>query len=120
MDLYPIKILKPVPFTEALIFLECRDHHGGYNFGRQWRYLMDFMLENKPDPTYYIKKTLRPLLRLYWEHVNSDDGSKVPVVRNLFDSTRQLLMEQIIEELALYSEIPPPPEVGWFKVDKGV
>jgi hypothetical protein len=75
--IYPMKILKPESFTEALILLYCRDYHNpnigdGLQLGydKYWKRLLLPMGEVKVDPKAIVPKTLRPEFREAWANFN--------------------------------------------------
>ncbi|KAJ6130838.1 hypothetical protein N7512_003618 [Penicillium capsulatum] len=104
--LYPIRILKPVHMTEALMFLECRDFKG-LDFWMRWRLLLNQLLENSDNPNTYIKKTLRPVLQPYWEWLNGDEDHDI--------NKREDFLKKIIAGLSEDHELFEKPEWGEFK-----
>ncbi|KAJ5109044.1 hypothetical protein N7456_005719 [Penicillium angulare] len=66
LNIYPVRIVKPILFTEALILLCCRDHNHVNNFEDYWRGLLGAMNEENPDPDFYLRKRVRPELQKCW------------------------------------------------------
>lgn len=100
--LYPIKILKPVPFTESIILVYCRDLGQQTGFDCHWRNILGMMMENGPNPDLFVKKTLRPQFQRFWEMVNSDDNT-------IHDKKKIAMAAELRKELVERNELPPPP-----------
>lgn len=77
LNTYPIKILNPNSFTEALLLLYCRDFHNANDrdalqlgYDEYWKRLILPMAEIKEDNSAVFKKTLRPEFREAWKNFN--------------------------------------------------
>lgn len=75
--MYPVKILNPASFTEALIRLYCRDYHSpadgdavqlGYD--EYWKKLLLPMGEVREHKDLVIKKVMRGFFKEAWESFN--------------------------------------------------
>lgn len=92
LDIYPVRIVKPILFTEALILLCCRDHNHVNNFEEYWRRLLTSMDEENRDPNTYLRKRLRPKLEKYWNVIKCAG-------KPLIDTQIQRLRKELIESL---------------------
>lgn len=92
LDIYPVRIVKPILFTEALILLCCRDHNHVNNFEEYWRRLLTSMDEENRDPNTYLRKRLRPKLEKYWNVIKCAG-------KPLIDAQIQRLRKELIESL---------------------
>lgn len=92
LDIYPVRIVKPILFTEALILLCCRDHNHVNNFEPHWRELLGAMNEENPDPDTYLRKRLRPKFQACWDVAKY--GGKLRI-----DAQIRQLREEMIESL---------------------
>ncbi|KAJ5589737.1 hypothetical protein N7450_003709 [Penicillium hetheringtonii] len=76
-ETYPIKILNPSSFTEALLLLYCRDYHNSNDhdalqlgYDEYWKRLILPMGEVKENENAIVKKNLQPEFRDAWENFN--------------------------------------------------
>lgn len=111
-EIYPMKILNPASFTEALLQLYCRDYHSpsvqdavqlGYD--AYWKKLILPMGEVKDDKNAIVKKSLRPEFREVWENFN------MPAQPYGWE----YLHEDLREQLKMKNKLPAFP--GIFKLD---
>lgn len=92
LDIYPVRIVKPILFTKALILLSCRDYNHVNNFEEYWRGLLVAMNEENPNPDTYLRKQLCPKLRKCWNVVKN--GTEIRI-----DAEIRQLREELIENL---------------------
>jgi hypothetical protein len=67
LDIYAVRIVNPILFTEAFILLCCRDHNHVNNFEPYWRGLLGAMNEENPDLNTYLQERLRLKLQRCWD-----------------------------------------------------
>lgn len=103
-DLYPIKILSPSAFTEAILFLLCRDLSQDNGFDSWWKTLLSGLLEDKPTPAPVVKKWIRSEFSSFWEVFGRNGlqpSLEVPDPMSLLRELRQRLIES--------GGLPPSP-----------
>lgn len=104
-DLYPIKILNPSSFTEAVILLACRDYRQPNNLFPTWEGMLDALRGYKEYPATLVKKSLRPEFQAFWQEYCSDKP-----VDKIYAGPGRRLRDDLIKA----NRLPPPPDYSAF------
>ncbi|KAJ5577398.1 uncharacterized protein N7459_006362 [Penicillium hispanicum] len=106
-DVFPVTVLRPKEFTEALILLMCRDITHANALDMYWRNMLHMMREVRENPDAVHVKTLRPILQRFWDEYNAGSADKQNIWRRLKAIREELIQTRVIE-------LPPPPPFNGF------
>ncbi|KAJ5185482.1 hypothetical protein N7491_006652, partial [Penicillium cf. griseofulvum] len=105
-EIYPIQILSPNSYAEAVLLLHFRDYKHANSYDNTWHFLLFPLMEYHINPELTVKRTLRPKFQAKWEEFN------LPW-KNLQNKFNPLL--KLMKEMRDNNELPPPPPVNWYK-----
>ncbi|KAJ5788827.1 uncharacterized protein N7518_005838 [Penicillium psychrosexuale] len=93
--LYPIKILNPNSFTEAVWWLTFRDLDHANSYDNTWIGMIPPLMEIHENPHRSIKRTLRPKFQA--------------IIRRVW-----LPALELMQEMRDNNELPPLPPSNWY------
>lgn len=114
-ELYPMKILNPSAFTEAIIWLICRDlwHPDELDLG--WMQHLTYLVEKKPAPALSVTKSLRGEFKSFWETFGRN-GMRPSVE----EPNPRAVLYEFADTLLKNRGLPIPPPFDASRINEGV